>query len=54
MASPDLIARLEEFETSRTAHLGPEKKKGETHKGSNDVIMELKRDPWKIETVIIV
>lgn len=54
VASPDLIARLEEFETSRTARLGPQKKKGETHKGSNDVIMELKRGPWKIETVIIV
>ena len=53
ISSPDLIAQLEELETSRTARLGPERNKLEKRKASNDVIMEL-REPWKTETVIIV
>jgi hypothetical protein len=54
IASPDLIARLKEFETSRTALLGPQEKNRRKQKGSNDVVMELRREPWKTETVIIV
>jgi hypothetical protein len=54
IASPDLIAKLEEIETSRTARLGPEKEKWEEQKASNDVVVELRREPWKTETIIIV
>ncbi|KAH0536321.1 hypothetical protein FGG08_006794 [Glutinoglossum americanum] len=54
IASPDLIAKLKEFETSRTARLGLEKKKREKRKASNNVVMELRREPWKTETIIIV
>jgi hypothetical protein len=54
MASPDLIAKLEAFETSRTARLGPQKEKRGKQKASNDVVMELERESWKTETVIIV
>jgi hypothetical protein len=54
VTSPDLIAVLKGFETSRTARLGPQEKKRGKQKGSNDVVMELRREPWKTETVIIV
>ncbi len=53
-ASPDVIAMFKEFETSRTARIGPQKKKQKELKGCNDVVMELRREPWKTETVIIV
>ncbi|KAH0559316.1 hypothetical protein GP486_004171 [Trichoglossum hirsutum] len=54
IASPDLIAKLEELETSRAARLGPEMEKWEGQKASNGVLMGLRREPWKTETVIIV
>jgi hypothetical protein len=54
MVSQDLIAKLGEFETSRTARLGPKMKNGKKQKASNDVLMELKKESWKTETVIIV
>ena len=54
MASPDLITRLKELETSQTARLGPQENKREIQKVSNDAITELWREPWKVETVVIV
>lgn len=54
IASPDLIAKLKKFETSCTARLGPQEKNLRKRKVSNDVVMELRREPWKTETVIIV
>ena len=54
VASPDLIARLEEFKTSRTARLSPKEESTKKQKASNHVVTELRREPWKTETVIIV
>jgi hypothetical protein len=54
VASPDLISRLEEFKTSRTARLSPKEKSTKKQKASNHVVTELRREPWKTETVIIV
>jgi hypothetical protein len=54
VASPDLIAKLEEFKTSRTARLSPKEKCTKKQKASNHVVTELKRELWKTETVIIV
>jgi Heterokaryon incompatibility protein (HET) len=54
VASPDLIAKLEEIETSRTARIGPWKEKMERQKTSNSVVTELKHQRWKTDTVIIV
>jgi hypothetical protein len=45
---------LEKFEDSRAARLGPQREKPAKRKVSNDVITEIRREPWKIETVIIV
>ena len=54
VASPNLIARLEKIENSRAVCLGPQREKPRKRKVSNDVITEIQREPWKIETVIIV
>lgn len=54
VASPSLIAQLDEFETSLTARLGPQRGKMEKQKSSNDVVTELRIERWKTETVIIV
>lgn len=54
VASPDLIAWFEKFETSRTARLGPKKESVKTQKASNRAFMELRGEQWKTETVIIV
>ena len=54
VASPDLIAKLEEIETSRTARLGPRKEKTERQKTFSSVVTELKYQRWETDTVIIV
>jgi hypothetical protein len=54
MASPDLIALLEGFKTSRTARLGPKEESTKKQKASNRVFMELRRERWKAKTVVIV
>lgn len=54
VASPDLIARLEEIQASRTARLGPREEKPERQNTSSAIITELKHQRWKTETVIII
>ncbi|KAF2803262.1 HET-domain-containing protein [Mytilinidion resinicola] len=53
-ASPALIAKLEELDKSRAARLGPREGKGKGQKAANAVVTELRKEPWKTETVIIV
>lgn len=53
-ASPELIARLKKMETSTTARLGLRKRTGKTEKIPNAVFMEVKRENWVKETVMIV
>jgi hypothetical protein len=53
-ASPELIAILKKMETSITAQLGLRKKTGKTRKIPNAVFMEVRRENWVKETVMIV
>ncbi len=53
-ASPSLIAMLDELDTSLAARLDPRQGRGETLKVSNDIVADLRREPWKVETVTIV
>jgi hypothetical protein len=53
-ASPKLIATLEEMETSITARLGLYKGTSKTQKIPSAVFMEVKRENWVKETVMIV
>jgi hypothetical protein len=54
IASPRLITRLEKLEKSLSARLGPQVQNGKVVNGANDVIRELRRQPWKKETVVII
>jgi hypothetical protein len=53
-ASPEHIATLKEMETSITAQLGQYKETGKTQKIPSAVFMEVEREEWGKETVIIV
>jgi hypothetical protein len=53
-ASPELIATLKKMETSITARLGLRKKTRKMRKTSNAIFMEVKRENWVKETVMIV
>jgi hypothetical protein len=53
-ASPEVIATLKEMETSITAQLGLYKETSKTHKIPSAVFMEVERENWAKETVIIV
>jgi hypothetical protein len=53
-ASPELIATLKKIETSITARLGLRKETRKTLMSSNAVFMEVKRENWVKETVMIV
>ena len=52
--SPELIATLKKMETSITARLGLHKKTRKTRKTPNAVFLEVKRENWVKETVMIV
>ncbi|KAF2468783.1 HET-domain-containing protein [Lindgomyces ingoldianus] len=54
VASPDLINKLKESESSLSARLGPQRRKGRKVKGTRAVVTELKSEPWGIETIIII
>jgi hypothetical protein len=54
VASPELRAKLAKIDDSLTARLGPPKNQARRQKGSNNVVEELRRDPWNIETVVII
>ena len=54
VASPKLLARLAKFDDSLTARLDPRKNQAEKQKASNAVIAEMRREPWNIETVVII
>jgi hypothetical protein len=53
-ASPELIATLKKMESSITARLGLRKKTRKVRKNPNAVFIEVKRENWAKETVIIV
>jgi hypothetical protein len=53
-ASPELIATLKNMETSITAQLGLHKETSKTQKIPSAVFMEVERENWVKETVIIV
>jgi hypothetical protein len=52
-ASPELIATLKKMESSITARLGLRKKTRKVRKNPNAVFIEVKRENWAKETVII-
>jgi hypothetical protein len=53
-APSELIATLKQMETSITARLGLHKKTRKMRKTPNTVFMEVKRENWVKETVMIV
>ena len=54
VASPDLLAKLSDIEKSLTFQLGPRKLLGgQSLKASSNVIAEMRRESWKLGTVII-
>jgi len=54
VASPELLAQLRKFDESLSARLGPQRNQPRKQKISNVVVAELRREPWKIETVVII
>jgi hypothetical protein len=53
-ASPELVATLKKMETSIAARLGLREKTRKMRKIPNAVFIEVKRENWAKETVIIV
>jgi hypothetical protein len=53
-APPDLMAYLQKDENFLTARLGPRRNGGRRVKGTNRVMLELRREPWGLESVVIV
>jgi hypothetical protein len=54
MTSPDVTTALERIETSLTAHLRSRNKNDGKQKLNNDGYLELRREPWMTEIVIII
>ncbi|KAH7356439.1 hypothetical protein BKA65DRAFT_494709 [Rhexocercosporidium sp. MPI-PUGE-AT-0058] len=53
-ASPQLLAEMKKMETSITARLDLRKKQGKARIHSNAVFMEVKRENWMKETVMVI
>ena len=54
IASPELIALRQKTKASLSVRLGPRHKGSRRYKHSNKVVEELRREPWKVEFVIII
>ena len=54
VASPEVLALVENMGTSLSARLGPQKVKPEKIEGANRAYWELQRSPWETQTIIII
>jgi hypothetical protein len=54
VASPGLRAILAKIDDSLNARLGPPKNQTRKQKASNAVVAEMRREPWNIETVVVI
>jgi heterokaryon incompatibility protein (HET) len=54
IASPELVAKLAKYDESLTARLGAQRSQARKQETSNAVVTELRREPWNIETVVII
>jgi len=54
VTSTELLSIFAEFEDSETARLDPRKQQPRKQEALNAVIAELEREPWNIETIVII